>query len=128
MSVFRFVARILVVAVTCVAGTFLFGWPSLVAIGLLYGLLDRSARARGSTAALGGALSWLAILVTNGIRGDDVPLVAERMGAVLQAPAWAFVVLTLCFSAVLCGCAAAVGSAISRPFTRNERGRRTASA
>ncbi|MDQ2889554.1 MAG: hypothetical protein M3R65_03225 [Gemmatimonadota bacterium] len=112
ISVRRFVSRIVILAIICALATLWFGWPFLIPIGLFYGAIDRRARARGTTAALGAALGWAIILASDAARGADIGAVASRVGAVLQAPPFVFVLLTLGFAAILCGTAAVLGSAL----------------
>lgn len=108
----RFLARIIVVSLVCAIATTLFGWMSVPIVGFVYGVTDRRAPARGTIAALGGALGWLAILCTEAARGADVRLVAERVGDVMQLPAFAFVLITLAFAALLSGTSAVLGGGI----------------
>lgn len=113
MSVIKFVARIILVAIVCAIATAWLGWVSVPCIGFIYGISDRRARARGSIAAIGAALGWVALLGAEAARGADVRAVAEQIGAVMQIPAAAFAVATLAFAAVLCGTAAVLGAAAS---------------
>jgi hypothetical protein len=112
--VLRYVARVAVVALTCALATVMFGWMSLPVVGFIYSVIDRHATARGSIAALGAAMGWLAILGAEAARGADVRMVAVEVGAVMQLPAFVLVLITLAFAAVLCGTAAVLGSAIAR--------------
>lgn len=114
MIVLRYVARIAIVALVCAFATVLFGWMSLPVLGFIYGIIDRRARARGTIAALGAALGWLAILGAEAARGADVRMVAVEVGAVMQLPAFALVLITLAFAAVLSGTAAVLGTAFTR--------------
>ena len=115
MTVIRFMGRILIVALLCVAATLWLGWRAVPAAGFAYAVLDRNARARGTIAALGAALGWSAMLIVDAARGGDVIAISARIGAVLHVPAVVFFLLTLGFAAVLCGTAAVLGSAIGRP-------------
>jgi hypothetical protein len=112
----RFVARIIVVSLVCAVATMLFGWMSVPIVGFVFGFVcgvsDRHASARGTVTALGGALGWLAILCTEAARGADIRLVAERVGDVMQLPAFAFVLITLAFAALLSGTSAVLGREI----------------
>lgn len=110
----RLVTRIVVVSLLCAIATMLFGWMSVPAVGFVYGLVDRNGRARGTVAALGGALGWLAILCVNAARGADIRMVAERVGSVMQLPAAVLVLVTLVFAAVLSGTAAIFGAETGR--------------
>ncbi|HEY5087692.1 MAG TPA: hypothetical protein VII66_10075 [Gemmatimonadaceae bacterium] len=123
MIVVRFVARIIIVAVACALATTWFGWASLPFVGFIYGVAGQRARADGTSAALGAALGWLGILGAEAARGADVRLVAERMGEVMQIPAFVFVLVTLVFAAMLCGTAARMGAAIVRIATKRADGR-----
>ncbi len=114
MSAVRIVARVLVLAVLCALATLWPGWPGLVGIGVVYGAVDRHARARGSIAAIGATLGWGILIGVGMLRGTDIAAVARRMSAVFQAPSFAFVLLTLIFAALLCGPAAVLGAAIWR--------------
>jgi hypothetical protein len=114
MIVPRYVARIAIVALICAFATMWLGWLSLPIVGFIYSIVDRRSRARGTIAALGAALGWLAILGSEAARGADVRMVAVQVGQVMQLPAFALVVITLAFAAVLCGTAAVLGSAITR--------------
>lgn len=118
MSVIRFVVRIVLVAIVCASATMWLGWVSIPCIGFIYGMSDRRARARGSIAAIGGALGWIALLGAEAARGADMRAVAERMGAVMQIPGVAFAIATLAFAALLCGTAAALGVAAGDMATR----------
>ena len=117
----RITVRIIVVTVLCAIATMVFGWMSVPAVGFLYGLVDRNGRARGTTATLGGALGWLAILCVNAARGADIGLVAERVGDVMQLPAAALVLVTLTFAAVLSGAAAIFGAEIGQLIPNRAR-------
>jgi hypothetical protein len=115
------VARVVIVALACVVSTSWFGWMSLPVVGFVYALLDRRADARGSIAALGAVLAWLAILGGEAARGANVRLVASDMGKVLHVPSAMFLLLTLLFAAVLCGTAGVLGSAVaSSTFARRD--------
>lgn len=129
IAVQRFVARVVLVAMVCVLTTTWFGWASLPFVGFIYGLTDWRARARGTIAALGAALGWLAILGAAATRGADVRAVAERIGEVMQVPALAFIVITLVFAALLSGMAATLGAEMWRIRARRmvERGQLRAS-
>lgn len=116
MIVLRYVVRIAIVALVCALATALFGWMSLPVVGFIYAITDRRIRARGSIAALGAAIGWLSMLCAEAARGADVRTVAVQIGAVMQLPAFAFVLITLGFAAVLCGTAAVLGSAIARSY------------
>ena len=107
----RYVARIAAVAIACAIATAWLGWAGLPAVGFIYGVADRNARARGSTAALGAALGWAAILAAETARGADIRAVAEQIGAVLRIPGSVLIVITLVFAALLCGPAAVLGAA-----------------
>jgi len=85
---------------------------SVPIVGFVYGVPDRHAPARGTVAALGGALGWLGILCTEALRGVDIRLVAERVGDVMQLPAFAFVLITFAFAALLSGMSAVLGREI----------------
>jgi hypothetical protein len=113
MAAPRFVARAIVVAVACAVATVWLGWQSVPVIGFIYGVVDRRTPAPGILAALGATLGWVAILAALAARGANIGGVAERMGAVMQIPAGAFVVGALAFAAVLGGTAAVVGAAMS---------------
>ena len=110
----RYVARVAIVALACAFATALFGWMSLPVLGFIYGIVDRRARARGTIAALGAALGWLAILGAEAARGASVRMVAVEVGAVMQLPGFALVLITLAFAALLGGTAAVLGSAFTR--------------
>jgi hypothetical protein len=110
----RYVARIAIVALICAFATMWLGWLSLPIVGFIYSIVDRRVRARGTIAALGAALGWLAILGSEAARGADVRMVAVKVSEVMQLPAFAFVLMTLGFAAILCGTAAVLGSAITR--------------
>jgi len=112
--VLRYVARVAIVALICALATVVFGWMSLPIIGFVYSIIDRRARARGTIAALGAALGWLGILGAEAARGADVRMVAVEVGSVMQLPAFALVLVTLAFAAVLCGTAAVLGSGLER--------------
>jgi len=112
--VLRYVARVAIVALICALATVVFGWMSLPVIGFVYSIIDRRARARGTIAALGAALGWLGILGGEAARGADVRMVAVEVGSVMQLPAFALVLVTLAFAAVLCGTAAVLGSGLER--------------
>lgn len=114
MIVLRYVARVAIVALICALATVVFGWMSLPVIGFIYSIIDRRARARGTIAALGAALGWLGILGAEAARGADVRMVAVEVGSVMQLPAFALVLVTLAFAAVLCGAAAVLGSGLER--------------
>lgn len=115
------VARVIIVAIVCAMSTSWFGWMSLPIIGFVYALLDRHTRARGSIAALGAVLGWLAILGGEAARGASIRVVASDMGAVLHVPSAVFVLLTLLFAAVLCGTAGVLGSGLaSMVFSRRD--------
>jgi hypothetical protein len=114
MTEVKFVARVILVAALCAVATTWFGWLSLPFIGFVYALADRRARARGTIAALGAALGWIAILASEATRGANVRLVAERVGEVMQLPAFAFALITLLFAALLCGTAAVIAAALAR--------------
>lgn len=118
MNVLRFVTRIVLVAVVCGLTTRWAGWVSLPFVGFIYGVADRRARARGSIAALGAALGWIAILGAEAARGADIRAVAERVGAVMQVPALAFIMITLMFAALLCGAAAVLGAGLGAAIAR----------
>ena len=114
MIALRYVARIAIVALVCALATMWLGWVSLPVVGFIYGIIDRRVRARGTIAALGAALGWLAILGAEAARGADVRMVAVQVAEVMQLPAFALVVITLAFAAVLCGTAAVLGSGFDR--------------
>lgn len=114
MIVLRYVVRVVIVAAICAVTTMWIGWLSLPVVGFIYSLVDRRARARGSIAAIGAVLGWLALLATEAARGADVRMVAVKVGEVMQLPAFALVLATLAFAALLCGTAAVLGSAIAR--------------
>mgnify|MGYP001600540828 FL=1 len=109
-----FVARVIIVAIVCAVATSWFGWMTLPVIGFIYALADRRAFARGTIAALGAVLGWLAILGADAARGASIHMVASRMGQVMRLPATGFVLITLLFAALLAGTAAVIASAIVR--------------
>lgn len=109
----HFVARVAFVACVCALATTWFGWPSLPFVGFIYGAVDRRARARGTTAALGAAVGWLGMLGAEAARGADVRAVATQVGAVLQVPGSVFTLAALIFAALLCGTAAVLGASFS---------------
>jgi len=112
--VLQYLARVAIVALICALATVVFGWMSLPVVGFIYSIIDRRARARGAIAALGAALGWLGILGAEAARGADVRMVAVEVGSVMQLPAFALVLVTLAFAAVLCGAAAVLGSRLER--------------
>lgn len=112
MSTVRFITRIVVVAIACAVGTEWIGWASLPVVGLIYGVTDRRARARGTVAALGAVLGWLAILGIAAARGTDVRAVAVNMGGVFQVSSVTFALMTLIFAALLGGTAAVLGASV----------------
>ena len=114
MIALRYVARVVIVAAICVVATMWIGWLSLPVIGFIYSIIDRHARARGTIAALGAALGWLVMLCAEAARGADVRMVAVKVGEVMQLPAFAIVLVTLAFAALLCGTAAVLGSGFDR--------------
>lgn len=115
MIAFRqFVARVVLVAIVCVLATTWLGWRALPFVGVVFGLADRRARAPGAVAALAAVVGWLAILCAAAVRGADIRAVAAQVGAVMQMPGAAFIVVALVFAALLCGTAAVLGAAIAR--------------
>lgn len=126
MSIIRFAARIVLVAVACAIATTWLGWMSVPCVGFIYGISDRRARAPGSIAAFGAMLGWAALLGAKMARGANLQAVAERIGGVMHVPAAVLAVVTLVFAALLCGTAAvlgaAAGDAVSRSVSRGSNG------
>lgn len=109
----HFAARIAFVGSVCALATSWFGWGSLPFVGFIYGAVDRRARARGTTAALGAVAGWLGMLGAEAARGADVRAVAAQVGAVMQVPGVVFTLATVAFAALLCGTAAVLGASFS---------------
>ena len=78
MSVARFIARVIIVAIACTLTTYAFGWVSLPFVGLVWGIAERRGRMPGTVAAVGAATAWVAILAGAAARGADVRAVAQR--------------------------------------------------
>jgi len=114
MIALRYVSRVAIVGSICALATVWVGWMSLPVVGFIYSVIDQRVRARGSIAALGAALGWLAILGAEAARGADIRMAAVTVGAVMQLPAFALVLVTLGFAALLCGTAAVLGSSFDR--------------
>ncbi len=117
MTVARYVARVIVIALVCALTTKWLGWWSVPLVGVTYGVTDRSARMHGTIAAAGAALGWLAILGAETARGANMRVVAEQVGAVLSVPGFVFALITLAFAAVLAGTAAVLGVGSVRMFS-----------
>jgi hypothetical protein len=115
MIAVRFGARVIVVAVACTLATYAFGWGSLPIVGFLSGVAERRSRGAGSVAAVGAAAAWAAVLGADAMRGANIGAVSEQMGAVMHVPRFMFGVMTLVFAAFLCGAAAVIGAASTRP-------------
>lgn len=112
MKTTQFFIRVVLVAIASAIVTVWLGWMAVPVVGLVYGLLDRRARARGSIAALGAVIGWLAILAEEAARGADVRALASQVGAIMQMPAAGFAIVTLVFGAVLCGTGAVIGAIV----------------
>jgi hypothetical protein len=124
MSAVRIATGMVLVAAACVLGTMWLGWVSLPLVGLVYGFSVRRARARGTIAAAGAVIAWIAILGAAAARGADVRTVAEQVGSVLQIPGSAFMLITLLFAALLCGTAAVLGAVLGAVIGRSGARRR----
>jgi hypothetical protein len=117
----RTIARIALLAVAFAAATLVFGWWSVAAVGILWGVVAGPGRRAGRTAALAASLGWLALLVVTALQGP-VLRVADRVGGVLGVP-WAVVVgITLVFPALLGGGGAWVGRVIREGKGKREKG------
>lgn len=110
MKTGQFFLRVVLVAVASAIATVWLSWMAVPVVGLVYGIVDRRARARGSIAALGAVVGWLAILAEEAARGADVQSVASHLGAIMQMPSAGFGLVTLAFAAVLCGTGAVIGA------------------
>lgn len=110
MKAAQFLVRAVLVAIASAIVTVWLGWMAVPVVGIVYGLADRRARARGSIAALGAVIGWLAILAEEAARGADVGAVASQLGAIMQMPAAGFAIVTLLFAAALCGTGAVIGA------------------
>lgn len=91
--------------IAMVAGTWL-GAPvaTPIVVGLAIGLIAPTRAAR--TAALAGSLAWGGILALNVLRGDSVGTLATSLGAAMSVPAWALVLVTVLYPALLASSAA----------------------
>jgi hypothetical protein len=127
MNVLRLIVRIVLVAVACAIATIWLGWIGVPCVGFIYGVVDRSARARGSVAAIGSVVAWIAILGAEAARGANIRALANRMGEVMQLPAAVFAVATLVFAALLAGTAAVLGAASGDAIARSVGGVRNGS-
>jgi len=103
----RTVLRAGLLAVALALATVALGWPGVPLAAAVWGVMARGSRGAGAAAALGGALSWAALLVWDAARGP-VPALVTALGASMGVPGWALVMVTLLLPATLAWGAAVV--------------------
>ena len=116
MSV-RTLLRALLLAAAFALATVLLGWWGVPLAAAAWGALARGAPGSALAAAIGGALGWGALLLTDSVSGPVGPF-ATTLGGVVGLPGALLVVVTLLFPALLAWSAAAVAGAIARPRAR----------
>lgn len=105
--------RVAVVAGATMAGTMLLGWWSVVAVGVVSGLVSRPGRGAVLEAGVGAALGWAALLAWSAVSGP-VWLLAQRVGPVFGLPGMALLALAVVFPALLAGSAALLAGELRR--------------
>jgi hypothetical protein len=90
-----------------------FGWWTVPLLGAVWGGVAAATSRPGVTAGTAAGLGWLFLLAWTATQGP-VWVVAQRAGGVLALPGWLFVGVTVAFSALLGGSAAAAVSGVRR--------------
>jgi len=106
------VLRIVIVAIALALGTTLAGWWAVPVVALAYGVVMHRTSRPGLTAAVAGALAWGGYLVLASVGGAAIRPFAAALGTSMQLPAWAPLVATLVFPALLAGLAAYLGARV----------------
>ena len=105
--------------------TWVFGWLAVPALAIAFGVV--AARTRAPLESLGASLvAWVVMLAVQAARGP-ADQVARTLGGVIGIPAWAVVLITLVFGAVLAWSGTVLGREVGRASraARAARGRAT---
>jgi len=89
-----------------------FGWWGVPVLAAAWGWVARSQRAAPREAALAAALGWAALLVWDALRGPLAAL-ASRLGATMQVPPAALILVTLLLAAALAWSAATLAGQLA---------------
>ena len=103
----RTVLRGGLLAVALALATLALGWPGVPLAAALWGAITTGARGSAAAAALGGALGWGALLLSDAARGP-VAALATTLGRATGVPGWLVVAMTLLLPAALAWGAAVV--------------------
>ncbi len=110
------ILRLLIVAIVLALGTTLVGWWAVPVVALVYGVVMHRTPRPGTTAAAAGALAWGGYLVLASVGGASIRPFAAALGTSMQLPAWAPLVATLVFPALLAGLAAYLGARVGARY------------
>jgi ABC-type xylose transport system permease subunit len=100
------ILRLVLLAVVIALGTVLAGWWIVPVIGAGYGVLSKSTRFPGFTAAAAGALAWGGYLSALALGGAPVGAFSARVALSMGVPAPVPALATLLLPALLAGLAA----------------------
>jgi hypothetical protein len=115
----RSLVKVLLLAESFAVATYALGWWTVPVIAALWALLSRDDKP-ARVAAFCAALGWGTLLVLDAVKGP-VAEMATRLGGVMGIPAFALLLLTLVFPALLAWSAAALVDAFRRPAESIDR-------
>ena len=107
--------RVALLTLAFLLGTIGFGWWSVPAIGLAWGLVAWTSRRPAGVAGMAALLAWGFLLAWTAAAGP-LGVLINKLGAVAQVPGAVFAVFTLLLPFALAGTAAAVGASIRLLF------------
>jgi hypothetical protein len=108
--------RLCMLAIALALGTTLLGWWAVPSVAFAYSLVMHRTPRPGFAAAAGGALAWGGYLVLASVGGAALRPFASALGTSMQLPAWAPLVATLAFPALLAGLAAYLGARVGARY------------
>jgi hypothetical protein len=109
--------RFVLLAELFAVATYAFGWWTVPLIAALWAIVSRDSN-RALAAGLCAAGGWASLLLLDAAKGP-VGAMASRLGGVMGVPAFALLIVTLIFPALLAWCAAALVSGLLRPRSRS---------
>lgn len=96
--------RVLLAGLLAGAATAAAGWWAVPLVAAVWARAARRDRHPVRSCAIGAALAWALLIGAAGVQGP-VAAVARRVGGVFGLPAWAVVLFTLLFPALLAAAA-----------------------
>ena len=109
----RFIARVLLLAISFGIGTWILGWWSVPLFAAVAGVLARDARRQAIAAGIAAAVAWGALLAWSAITGS-VWSFSRIVGGAVGVSGPLLILVTFLFPALLAWSAAAVAQFATR--------------